>query len=90
MLNKLINSNKTFIGDQSHSLYFNYCFNEDLKVGNYLYNMILLKNGCVYQINCTTGKIRQIIYKKQIILKKEKDNIYIYIIYYNIFLFNEF
>ena len=72
MLTKLINSNKTFMGDQSNVLYYNHCFDENKKIGNFLYNMILLKNENVYQINCTTGKIRQIIYKKKINLKKRK------------------
>lgn len=73
MLTKLINSNKTFMGDQSHALYYNHCFDENIKIGKFLYNMILLKkNENVYQINCTTGKIRQIIYKKKINLKKRK------------------
>ena len=72
MLYKLINSNITFMSDQSNVLYYNYCFDENVKIGDFYYNMILTKDEKVFLYNNDTGKIRQIYYSKKLNLKKRK------------------
>lgn len=71
MLFKLINSRKTFMSNQSNVLYYEHCFNKNIKFGNYNYNMILTKNEKIFLINIDTGKIRNIIYKKKLVIKKK-------------------
>ena len=63
MLVQIINNSKTFLSNQSHALYGNYYFEEDVKSRKFFYNMVLLENGEVYLHNVTTGKFRRISYE---------------------------
>ena len=63
MLISLVNSHTTYISNQSHCLYGNYCFHKPNKVGRFEYDMILLENGEIYLYNITTDKLRKIHYK---------------------------
>ena len=73
MLNQIINNRKTYLSNQSHALYGDYCFSKSRKIGKFEYNMILLENSHVYLYNLTTGTFRRIHYDmEQNVSKKRK------------------
>ena len=72
MLKKMINNKNTYLSNQSHALYGNYCFKKSIKKGRFFYNMILLNNGEVYLYNETTGTTRHIHYNMEINVHKRK------------------
>lgn len=73
MLNQIINNRKTYLSNQSHALYDNYCFSKSRKIGKFEYNMILLENSHIYLYNVTTGTFRRIHYDmEQNVSKKRK------------------
>jgi len=73
MLNQIINNKKTYLSNQSHALYGDYCFSKSRKIGKFEYNMIILENSHVYLYNLTTGTFRRIHYDmEQNVSKKRK------------------
>ena len=62
MVNQIINNRKTYLSNQSHALYGDYCFSKSRKIGQFEYNMILLENSHIYLYNLTTDRVRRIHY----------------------------